>query len=416
VRRILANLLWEDDLAPRRTHPPRTVLETVSGLATLLRAFAAEGDHLWTPSPVDPERVLEVPGVSRPILESGPIDALSPAEATLPWGVVSPSQCRDALRGTPWGVSEAATSAATSQTPRGHVEVNSTVLSASETPHGVPRRASLHWGEALHDLLWILPSSSPVITAAIHHRAFCLQIAEELGCALPGSQMVDSLEDLDRILASSRCPQTWVLKAPLSASGRNRYIERMGPKISDPRPRRRVDRLFEHHGPLLFEPWMNRTADFGVSALLDQYNLQIVGVHGQKVDIKGQFAGIDLQPVLSETERARLLETVEAVGAAMRQKGYTGPFGIDAWRYRKENGEEVLHPLGEINARMTFGLVAWALAERLAGAVRLLFGRNLPAAAEGKNTEIVPLLATGPEKGSAAWIELATPHVKPSTP
>jgi hypothetical protein len=254
----------------------------------------------------------------------------------------------------------------------------------------------------LKDLLWILPSPSPAIAAAVHHRAFCLQIAEKLHCALPGSRMVESLPSLDRLLASSNAPRAWVLKAPLSASGRNRYIERNGPKIADPRSRRRVERLFESHGPLLFEPWMNRTADFGVSALLDSSGLRIVGVHGQKVDIKGQFEGIDLQPVLSEAERARLLETVESVGTALQRKGYMGPFGIDAWRYRTESGEEILHPLGEINARMTFGLVAWALAERVEGAVLLRFGRELPS----KPAAIVPLLAPGPARGSAAWLEL----------
>src|SRR3954451_7954082 len=86
VRRILGNLLWEDDLARRRTSPPRTVLETVSGLATLLRAFAREGDRLWTPAPIDPDRVLEAQGLPRPILESGPLRDLPPADETLAWG------------------------------------------------------------------------------------------------------------------------------------------------------------------------------------------------------------------------------------------------------------------------------------------------------------------------------------------
>jgi len=332
VRRIVANLLWEDDLAPRRTHPSRTALETASGFGTLLRAFAQDGDHLWTPSPVDPERMLEVPGVSRPILESGSLHDLSPVDEVLAW------------------------------------------------------------------------ATNSAIAAAVHHRAFCLQVAHALGLALPGSQMVESLSALDRLLASPQAPRTWVLKAPLSASGRNRYIERKGPRIADPRSRRRVERLFESHGPLLFEPWMNRTADFGVSAQLAPSGLSIVGVHGQNVDIKGQFAGIDLQPVLSEAERARLLETVESVASALDRAGYAGPFGIDAWRYRKENGEEILHPLGEINARMTFGRVAWTLAERVAGTVRLRFGRHLPAT-ESRTIEIVPLLAPGRKNGSAAWIE-----------
>jgi hypothetical protein len=170
--------------------------------------------------------------------------------------------------------------------------------------------------------------------------------------------MVESLAELDPLLL----PPSWVLKAPLSASGRSRYIERDGPALTDPKARRTVERLFENHGPLLFEPWMDRTEDFGVSALLGP-DLKIVGIHGQKVDVKGQFAGIDLKPDLSRQDRDRLLETTEAVGESLRNAGYVGPFGIDAWRYRTDAGI-FLNPLGEINARMTFGLVAWARARR----------------------------------------------------
>jgi hypothetical protein len=344
IRRILGNLLWEDDLARRRTSPPRAVLETVTGLATLLRAFAREGDRLWTPAPVDPDRVLEAQGLPRPILESGPLRDLPPVDETLAWGV------------------------------------------------------------------------SSAVAATVHHRAFCLQVAEQLGCALPGSQMVESLSGLDHLLTSLQAPRSWVVKAPLSASGRDRYIERTGPEIPDPKTRRTIARLFDRHGPLLFEPWLDRTADFGVSAVLSETGLRIVGIHGQRVDRKGQFAGIDLQPSLSEAERDCLKETVESAALALRRAGYAGPFGIDAWRYRKPDGTEILHPLGEINARMTFGLVAWTLAERVEGAVRLLFGRALPGPELGKAGEIVPLLAPGPGKGTAAWIELEAPWSKLATP
>ena len=174
--------------------------------------------------------------------------------------------------------------------------------------------------------------------------------------------MVESLMELDRL----SLPRSWVLKAPLSASGRDRYIERdgHGQARTDPKARRTVERLFERHGALLFEPWMERVADYGVSALLTQDELRIVGIHGQRVDRKGQFVGINLQPNISKGDRERLLETVEAVAAALRRASYVGPFGIDAWSYRQEDGVVVLNPLGEINARMTFGLVAWAWAER----------------------------------------------------
>jgi hypothetical protein len=196
--------------------------------------------------------------------------------------------------------------------------------------------------------------------------------------------MVESLAELVRILPSS--PSAWVVKAPLSASGRSRYIERKGPLLPDAKSRRTVERLFETHGPLLFEPWMERTADFGCSALLTKSELRIVGFHRQAVDIKGQFAGIELPAEMPKG----MGKIVEGVAGALRREGYVGPFGIDAWSY-----DNTFHPLGEINARMTFGLVAWALAERL-GIERLAlrFGSVAPAGA-------IPLLAGNP----SAWIE-----------
>jgi hypothetical protein len=309
MRRILANLLCEDELAGRRSSPRRPVLETVARMAPLLRVFAREGDRLWSPAP-------------GPGLESGPLRDLPPADEVLAW-------C---------------------ETP-----------SALEHRGGPRPPAMIDWDAPLHDLVWRLPTPPPAVVATVHHRAFHLQAAESIGCALPGARMVESLAELDRALRSA--PPAWVVKAPFSASGRSRYIERNGPALTDHKSRRTVERLFDQHGPLLFEPWMDRTEDFGVSGLLGT-ELRIVGIHGQKVDRKGQFAEIDLDPALSSQDRDRLLETTEAVAEKLREAGYVGPFGIDAWRYRTAAGT-VLNPLGEINARMTFGLVAWARRRRL---------------------------------------------------
>ena len=100
--------------------------------------------------------------------------------------------------------------------------------------------------------------------------------------------------------------------------------------------------------------------------LLTADHLKIVSLHGQRVDTKGQFAGIDLDAKLPSQDQERLEEVVQSVGQALRRAGYTGPFGLDAWHYRRPDGSTAFHPLGEINARMTFGLVARAMAERRA--------------------------------------------------
>jgi len=290
---ILANLLAEEELAGIRRTPSRETLQRVAEMGALLRAFSREGDRLWLPGDPHPE----------------------PAGEVLAW-------CE-----TPWA-------SALRKLPR------------TEGPIDGP----------LHQVLWNLPTADPAVVARVNHRAFHLQVAEELGCALPGARMVASIAELDRLLSSSEAPAAWVVKAPLSAAGRSRYIERKGPLLPSPKDRRTVERLFELHGPLLFEPWMDRLADFGGAALLTSKELRVVGFHPQVVDWKGQFSGIEVRAEIPERERME--EILRGVAQSLRRAGYVGPFGIDAWQYRKPDGELAFHPLGEINARMTFGLVA----------------------------------------------------------
>lgn len=314
-RLLLANLLAEDDLEalahagdPRfRRRPPSTrTLQVVSQMAGQLAIFGRPGDRLWLPGDHPPE----------------------PAAEVLAW-------C------------ETPESAALRTAPR-----------SLNTPPDLPMR----------ELLWHLPVASPETVAKVHHRSFALRVAEALGCALPGAQMVESLVELDRILAERAAPAAWVVKAPFSAAGRSRFIERQGPHLADPKSRRTVENLFESHGSLLFEPWLDRVADWGCSALLTREGLRMVGIHRQRVDTKGQFAGIELDTGdLPDSDRERLLEVVAGAAAALRRAGYTGPFGVDAWHWRRPDGTVAFHPLGEINARMTFGLVEWAGLDRLQG-------------------------------------------------
>jgi len=311
-RLLLGNLLAEADLARliatesrhrRHRPPPGTVLRTAARRAAGLRVFAREGDLLWTPA-------------------DGPLDALEPTPELLAW-CETPDSVR--LRAEPR-----------------------------------PCAADVPWDAPLRELVWHLPVAPPAVVAAVHHRAFQLRVAAELGCALPGARMVESPGDLDRALREPAAPASWIVKAPLSAAGRDRYIARQGPALTDPKGRRTVEHLFERHGPLLFEPWMERIADYGCAALLTAAALRIAGIHRQHVDGKGQFMGIDLDAGLPDRDRGRFLDVVAGVAAALRREGYAGPFGVDAWTYRRPDGTAAFHPLGEINARMTFGLVAWA--------------------------------------------------------
>ena len=384
-RLIIANLDCESELAGGGPGAPdlnRRAREAISAAATLLRALAGRGDRLWLPGAVPPEAMLEVPGLPRPALETGPLADVVGADDVLAWG-------------------ETETVA--------RIRSRARSRSPARRPEGTDR---LGGG---------LPGAAAEAAAAVNHRRYLLPIADELGCRLPGARMVASPRDLRDHLrnggAHAGWRHRWVLKAPFSAAGRRRYIHRG----TDAGANRRIARLFERHGALLFEPWMERTADFGAAALVTPEGLSVVGRHRLSVDRDGRFTGLELivggprceppDPWLEEAERAAFDRALERTARRLGETGYRGPFGIDCWRYRRSDGRRGFHPLGEINGRMTFGLVARELVDRLRrplglaleARVRLVFGTRCPAL---RGHDIVPLFESAPPAPRAIWLEI----------
>ena len=367
-RLIVGNLDCESDFAALAGRPagplPRRVHTAIAGAATLLRVFARDDDRLWLPAPVPRRAMAEVPGLPRPVLESGPLPDLEPADEILAWGE-TPAVTR--LRGA--------------RPPAGGAS-------------GIENRAP-------SDIPWQLPVPAPEAAAEVNDRRFDLALSEELGCRLPGSRAVASARELDAHLVTTSV-ERWVLKARFSAAGRWRVVHLGG--AMTPGTRRRVERLFARHGGLVFEPWMERTLDVGYAAALTPGGSARVSCHRLLVGGAGRFRGLELiagggtgcDPWLTSRESARLERVLDGVADALRRAGYSGPFGVDAWRYRRPGGE-TLHPLGEINGRLTFGWVARALVERLreplgielGHRIRLMFGKRR---SERHGVRIVPLL------------------------
>ena len=363
---ILANLDVEQDLAaslPREQRPrggpatlPRRVLEAVAAFGTLMRAVARPGDRLWLPTSVAPQRLAEVPGLPKPELVDAPWPGKLGSEIppplvdrVLPWG-----ECRRVL-----GVRSLteAEDPATPSPPSGETPS----LRLIERP---PTESDL-------EEIWSASPPSPQVVARVSHRAFSWQLAHGLGWDLPKSRMVATFDDLRHHLHDWPKTRRWVLKDPLSAAGRGRLWGN-GPDMEDAL-RQAVTQRLERWPQLLFEPWVNRIEDFGVSAWLRDDSVVWWGMHRQLVDVRGGFRGIELlpsgvqpsswTPEVASAWRSTLLEVSHALAAA----GYRGPFGIDGYRYRRADGNVVWQTLGEINPRWTFGSIAHWLAARLAG-------------------------------------------------
>lgn len=390
---IVANLDCEEEWAALRG--PRTVRSlssaarrAASSASTLLRALAGSDGAVWTLETVDPERLAEVPGLPMPRLVSGALGSLD--------GIG-----RDGVPILAWGET-----------------LGVRALRGGEGPCPVPEDLP-----ASAALLWRTPAPDPETAARVNDRRFVLE--GRFGASLPGTRTVESVEALAEHLARGGAEAgdgAWVVKAPLSAAGRDRVIGRCPEDLERSEVRRRVENLVARRGTLVAEPWVARTADFGGSGLVGSGGVEILGLHRLEVDAVGRFTGVETAadgPAprgLTGPEHRLLMQTAGRVGEALARAGYTGPFGLDAFRWRDRSGRLRFHPLAEVNARMTFGLVARVLVDRVRepldlapeARVALRFGRAIPSDRPG----IVPLVLPGGSGGGTApgsWLEIDPP-------
>jgi len=206
------------------------------------------------------------------------------------------------------------------------------------------------------DTCWAQPDAK-----AVNDRRF----AHGLGFALPGTRVIESVEDLD-----GEWPEYWVAKAVWTAAGRDRAL---GEGVPTGETRSRVRNLVARCGAVVVEPWCLRVQDLGVTSFVGG---EPNPPHTLIVDHRGAFVGIDLrEPKLAEPMWERLYDAVAAADRALAAAGYRGPFTVDAFVYKASDGGAKLHAMCELNARYTFGHVARALAAR-----RLGFGEPPPSA------------------------------------
>ncbi len=295
---------------------PAAVTARLAILATTLRVLDDDADLLWLPAAV-PDGCIPDDGGPRPRLCWGPMPS-GPFAARLAWGV--------------------------------------------------DRRVS--------DL------SAAAVARGVNDRRFAAALAAGLGIALPGARTITTVDELIEHLAAGAASASptgaWVVKAAWTAAGRER-VRRTGDRI-DAATRTRVERLLAVHGALVFEPWMARTLDVGQGGhVLPGGAVAILPPHRGLVDDGGVVRGIviDDGAALEDSEREQLAEVALAAGRALGAAGYLGPFVVDAFVH-EHGGRRALHPLCELNARWTFGLVARAWADRRGAPLTLGLGGAMP--------------------------------------
>ncbi len=183
----------------------------------------------------------------------------------------------------------------------------------------------------------------------VNHRRF----NHQLGQHLPGAGYVENEAELAALLASKE--GWWLFKRALGYAGRGRKKFRPGEL-----DRAWIDASLRTGDGLQVEPWVERVIDCALHGFVDEGGTCTLGQPTiQELDSGGAWISTSVaSSELSLDERTALQREAKMTGAALRDAGYFGPFGIDAFRWRDQQGADHFQPRCEINARYSMG---WAI-------------------------------------------------------
>lgn len=184
---------------------------------------------------------------------------------------------------------------------------------------------------------------------------------------------VDSLDGALEAIAAIRARRHHriVIKESLGLAGHN-AIRLWEPELLATQ-RQWMSNALQGGGQLVVEPWLERAADFSVQLEMGSRHLKLVGFTGLINDRKGQFQANSAAPNFDRRFPANVTasfpealnifgglqrlygEIFSLLEMELREAGFVGPVGIDAFVYRTAEGVCRLKPIVEINPRYTMG-------------------------------------------------------------
>ncbi len=141
-----------------------------------------------------------------------------------------------------------------------------------------------------------------------------------------------------------------------------------------------VRRILKTQGKIIIEPYLNRIADLSIQLKIQENDTILLEVRQFMTGIHHEYRGTRLGAKgfqLSPLALRFLHDAIQAwkpflrdLGQAIRELGYRGPAGVDAFLWRTPQGEFRLKPLVELNPRWTMGRIALEIEKHLAPGVR----------------------------------------------
>lgn len=202
------------------------------------------------------------------------------------------------------------------------------------------------------------------VLQAVNHRRF----SAALGQTLPGARFASTPDEVWAALAGESPTGRWLLKRAHGYAGRGRLEVEPGRSGDLERARTWVDASLRAGGGLQVEPRVERCGDFAIHGYLRARGEGESAGAGvvlgeptrQTCDATGAWGGsARAEPGdLAAEEREALFEEARRAAIALREAGYFGPFGVDAFRWTDARGQRHFNARCEINARYSMG---WAV-------------------------------------------------------
>ncbi len=206
---------------------------------------------------------------------------------------------------------------------------------------------------------WDCPAPPIDSVRQVNTREYRFELEREWHVGLPGAALVVSLDEIPELLEKHGGRERgWMLKANFGMSGRE-AVRGRGVTL-DEKTRNWARRRLAGVEPIVFEPCVERIAEAGIQIEIPRDDPpHLVGVTPLLVDRNGVYRGSRFGCPASEIEVWQpAIETGLRAAQVARRAGYFGPLGIDAMRYRDENGHLRLRPMQDLNARYTMGRLA----------------------------------------------------------
>lgn len=223
---------------------------------------------------------------------------------------------------------------------------------------------------ALTALGFALPPPLPLpLLRALSRRSF----AANLGQGLPGARYVESMAELQALLDDGPpVSGEWLLKRDFSFAARER--RRIRGQRPDTSTLGFARQSFARGEGLQIEPYVERLADFARHGFVPPGGAELLlgPVTRQEVDARGVWIASQIaEPdALAAEESSALERSAREAGEALRAQGYSGPYGVDAFRYRGADGAPAFQPRSEVNVRFSMGYPRCLLERALSAAHR----------------------------------------------